>query len=135
MNEGLSADIRKYVTVTAVIIGAVICVICLLFVSNKLGMILGVVCGTCVAVINFNIMALAGEKAIEMEPSKARTKMTTNYILRYGIYIVTLIAAIKLPVISPVGMVLGFLTSIAALYLIQVLNKKGITEKFKFLDR
>ncbi len=135
MNEGLSADIRKYVSIAAVVIGAVICLVCLIFVKNKIGMLIGVPVGTLVAIINFNIMALAGEKAIEMTPSKARTKMTTNYIIRYAIYIVVLVAAIKLPLISPIGVVLGFLTSIVALYLIQVLNKPGIREKFKFLNR
>lgn len=135
MNEGLSADIRKYVSIAAVGIGAVICLVCLIFVKDKIGMLTGVPVGTIVAIINFNIMALAGEKAIEMTPSKARTKMTTNYIIRYAIYIVVLVAAIKLPVINPIGVVLGFLTSIAALYLIQVLNKPGIREKFKFLNR
>jgi len=135
MNEGLSADIRKYVSIAAVVIGAVICLVCLIFVKNKTGMLIGVPVGTLVAIVNFNIMALAGEKAIEMTPSKARTKMTTNYIIRYAIYIVVLVAAIKLPLISPIGVVLGFLTSIVALYLIQVLNKPGIREKFKFLNR
>ena len=135
MNEGLSADIRKYVSVTAILIGAVICLVCLIFVKDKIGMLIGVPVGTAVAILNFNIMALAGEKAIDMTPSKARTKMTTNYIIRYAIYIVVLVAAIKLPLISPIGVVLGFLTSIVALYLIQVLNKPGVREKFKFLNR
>lgn len=131
--NGLSADLRKTVSLAAAVIGAVVCVVSLFFTDSKGPMALGVVTGTCVSIINFNIMALAGEKAIELPPEKARVKMTVNYLIRYGLYIVVLIVAFKVSFFNVVGTVLGFFTSILALYLTQVLNTPGNRDKIKKL--
>lgn len=131
--NGLSADLRKTVSLAAAVIGAVICVVSLFFTDSKGPMVLGVVTGTSVSIINFNIMALAGEKAIELPPEKARVKMTVNYLIRYGLYIVVLIVAFKVSFFNVVGTVLGFFTSILALYLTQVLNTPGNRDKIKKL--
>lgn len=131
--NGLSADLRKTVSLAAAVIGAVVCVVSLFFTDSKGPMVLGVVTGTCVSIINFNIMALAGEKAIELPPEKARVKMTVNYLIRYGLYIVVLIVAFKVSFFNVVGTVLGFFTSILALYLTQVLNTPGNRDKIKKL--
>lgn len=131
--NGLSADLRKTVSLAAAVIGAVICVVSVFVTDSKGPMALGVVIGTCVSIINFNIMALAGEKAIELPPEKARVKMTINYLIRYGLYIVVLIVAFKVSFFNVVGTVLGFFTSILALYLTQVLNTPGNRDKLKKL--
>jgi len=133
--NGLSADLRKTVSIGAAIIGVIACVVSAVIAENSLGMAISVVIGTCVAILNFNLMALAGEKAIEMEPSKAKTKMTINYLIRYAIYIVTLIVVIKFTPLSPIGVVVGFFTSILALYLTQVLNTPGNRDKLDKLLR
>lgn len=133
--NGLSADLRKTISIASLIISAVICVVCLVFVNSWQTMIFGVLYGTAISILNFNLMAKAGEKAIEMTPDKAKTKMTLNYILRYGIYIVTLIIAVKVSFLNPIGTVLGFFTSIAALYLTQVLDTPGNRDKLKKLLR
>lgn len=131
--NGLSADLRKTVSIAAAVIGAVICVVSIFVTDSRGPMAAGVVLGTVVSIINFNIMALAGEKAIDFSPEKARTKMTVNYLLRYGIYILVLIIAFKVSFINVVGTVLGFFTSILALYLTQVLNTPGNRDKLKKL--
>ena len=133
--NGLSADLRKTISIASLIIAGIACVICLIFVGSWQTMVCGVLYGTAVAIINFNIMAKAGEKAIEMTPDKAKSKMTINYLLRYGIYIVTLLIAVKVPFLSPIGTVIGFFTSIAALYLTQVLDTPGNRDKLKKLLR
>ncbi|MBR6700778.1 MAG: ATP synthase subunit I [Firmicutes bacterium] len=133
--NGLSADLRKTISIASIIIAVIMCVICLIFVNSWQTMVLGILYGTLIAIINFTIMAKAGEKAIEMTPEKAKTKMTLNYVLRYGIYIVTLIIAVKVSFLSPIGTVLGFFTSILALYLTQVLDTPGNRDKLKKLLR
>lgn len=133
--NGLSADLRKTISIASIIIGAIMCIACLIFVDGWQTMVSGIIYGTAVAIVNFTIMAKAGEKAIEMTPEKAKRKMTVNYILRYGIYIVTLIIAVKVSFLNPIGTVMGFFTSIVALYLTQVLDTPGNRDKLKKLLR
>lgn len=133
--NGLSADLRKYVMVASTIIAVIASVVAAIFVDDKLSMVVSIFCGTGVAVGNFTIMALAGEKAIEMEADAARKKMTISYIIRYVIYLVALLIAIKIPFFNPIGMVIGFLTSILALYLTQVLDTPGNRDKMGKLLR
>lgn len=124
--NGLSAELRRTVSITAAIIGAVICVVAVLLSGDVVHMSLSVLLGTCVSIFNFNLMALAGEKAIEMTPEKARSKMTVSYLIRYAIYIVFLILAVKVPLFNVIGVAVGYITSIAALYITQFLkNRRG----------
>ena len=83
-----------------------------------------VLLGTLVSIFNFNLLALAGEKAIDMAPDKAKSKMTVSYLIRYAIYGVFLILAIKIPFFNVLGVAVGFLTSIAALYITQFLKNR-----------
>ncbi len=124
--NGLSAELRRTVSITAAIIGAVICVVAIILTRNVVSSLLSVLLGTVVSILNFNLMALAGEKAIDMAPEKARSKMTVSYLIRYAIYIVFLIIAIKIPVLNAIGVAVGYITSIAALYITQFLkNRRG----------
>ncbi len=124
--NGLSAELRRTVSITAAIIGAVICVVAIILTRNVVSSLLSVLLGTAVSILNFNLMALAGEKAIDMAPEKARSKMTVSYLIRYAIYIVFLIIAIKIPVLNAIGVAVGYITSIAALYITQFLkNRRG----------
>ena len=124
--NGLSAELRRTVSITAAIIGAVICVVAIVLTRDVVHMSLSVLLGTCVSILNFNLMALAGEKAIEMTPEKARSKMTVSYLIRYAIYIVFLIIAVKVPLLNVIGVAVGYITSIAALYITQFLkNRRG----------
>ncbi|GEM_PF-2496008 len=133
--NGLSADLRKYVTVASLVIAAIASIVAAVIVKEKLPMVVSIFCGTGIAIGNFTIMALAGEKAINMSADAARKKMTISYIIRYVIYLAALILAIKIPFFNPIGVVIGFLTSILALYLIQVLNTPGNRDKMKKLLR
>lgn len=124
--NGLSAELRRTVSITAAIIGAVICVVAIILTRNVVSSLLSVLLGTVVSILNFNLMALAGEKAIDMAPEKARSKMTVSYLIRYAIYIVFLIIAIKIPILNAIGVAVGYITSIAALYITQFLkNRRG----------
>ena len=124
--NGLSAELRRTVSITAAIIGAVICVVAIILTRNVVSSLLSVLLGTAVSILNFNLMALAGEKAINMAPEKARSKMTVSYLIRYAIYIVFLIIAIKIPILNAIGVAVGYITSIAALYITQFLkNRRG----------
>ena len=124
--NGLSAKLRRTVSITAAIIGAVICVVAIILTRNVVSSLLSVLLGTAVSILNFNLMALAGEKAIDMAPEKARSKMTVSYLIRYAIYIVFLIIAIKIPILNAIGVAVGYITSIAALYITQFLkNRRG----------
>lgn len=133
--NGLSADLRKYVTIASTLIAVVASIIAAIIVDDKVSMVVSIFCGTGVAIGNFTIMALAGEKAIEMEANEARKKMTISYIIRYVIYLAALLIAIKIKFFTPIGMVIGFLTSILALYLIQVLDTPGNRDKIGKLLR
>ena len=124
--NGLSAELRRTVSITAAIIEAVICVVAIILTLNVVSSLLSVLLGTAVSILNFNLMALAGEKAIDMAPEKARSKMTVSYLIRYAIYIVFLIIAIKIPILNAIGVAVGYITSIAALYITQFLkNRRG----------
>ncbi len=126
MNSGLSAELRRTVSITAAIIGAVICVVAAILSRDVIHMGVSVLLGTCVSIFNFNLMALAGEKAIEMAPEKARSKMTVSYLIRYAIYIVFLIIAVKIPFFNVIGVAVGYITSILALFITQFLkNRRG----------
>ncbi len=122
--NGLSAELRRTVSITAAIIGAVICVVAGVISKDFVSMAVSVLAGTCVSILNFNLMALAGEKAIEMAPEKARSKMTVSYLIRYAIYIIFLIIAVKVPFFNVIGVAIGYITSILALYLTQFLKNR-----------
>ena len=122
--NGLSAELRRTVSITAAIIGAVICVVAGVISKDFVSMVVSVLAGPCVSILNFNLMALAGEKAIEMAPEKARSKMTVSYLIRYAIYIIFLIIAVKVPFFNAIGVAIGYITSILALYLTQFLKNR-----------
>lgn len=122
--NGLSAELRRTVSITAAIVGAVVCVIAMILSRDILHMGASVLLGTLVSIFNFNLLALAGEKAIDMAPDKAKSKMTVSYLIRYAIYGVFLILAIKIPFFNVLGVAVGFLTSIAALYITQFLKNR-----------
>ena len=53
--NGLSAELRRTVSITAAIIGAVICVVAGVISKDFVSMAVSVLAGTCVSILNFNL--------------------------------------------------------------------------------
>lgn len=125
--NGMTWELRKSVSLTALGLGLIFCAVSFVFVENYSPAALGIIFGTLISILNFNLLAKTTEKIAGMTPQQAQMKVTINYVIRYGIYGIVLVISIKAPYLNPIGTVAGLLTCIAALYITQILqNKKRI---------
>lgn len=125
--NGMTWELRKTISIAALVLAVVFCLISIIFVENYSSAILGIIFGSLISILNFNLLAKTTEKIAGLSAQQAQMKVTANYVIRYGIYAVVLFISIKAPYINPIGTVAGFLTSIFALYITQIFynRKKG----------
>lgn len=117
-------ELRKSISLTALGLGAIFCLFSVIAVESYLPAVLGVIFGTLISVLNFNLLAKTTEKIAGMNPQQAQMKVTVNYVIRYVIYGVVLFISIKAPYLNPIGTTAGFFTCIIALYITQILQNK-----------
>lgn len=109
MNIKLLKEI-KYVTKGVVIFNAIIMAILLITSNFSKQMLLGLIFGSLIALLNFRLLALTIEKAVDMPVSKAQLYTSSRYILRMTITGVVLIVSAKAPHLSIIGVALGLLS-------------------------
>lgn len=78
----------------------------------------GLILGTAVSIINFNLLAFSLEKSFEKANLKVQSYITVAYFLRILIYGITCYYALKVGYISAAGTVLAFISNKIAIYLV-----------------
>ena len=113
----------------AIIIMGIIEVISLPFLGLDVKFGYGLLMGTCISIVNFNIMAFTFSRALN---SGNKALVFISYLLRLAIYGVALISAFKVNNTAALACALGFLTVKLAIYYIHGVNPK-VTKDRKHL--
>ncbi|MDR0569704.1 MAG: ATP synthase subunit I [Clostridiales Family XIII bacterium] len=79
----------------------------------------GLVLGTCIAIVNFNILAITGRKLMN---ARRPLLSLASYVLRFCIYCMAFYMSLRLGFVSAVGTALGFFTLKLAIYYLHALK-------------
>lgn len=109
MNINLQKQI-KFVTKGVVIFNAIIIALLLVTSSFTRPMLLGLIFGSLIALLNFRLLALTIEKAVDMPVSKSQIYSSSRYILRMTITGAVLIVSARAPHLNIIGVALGLLS-------------------------
>lgn len=125
MNIKLLNEI-KYVTKGVVIYDAIIVAMLIITSTFDKTMLVGLIFGSLIALLNFRLLALTIEKAVDMPANKAQIYTSSRYILRMTITGVVLIVSAKAPHLNLIGVALGLLGPKFV-----ILSKKLLIDKLK----
>ena len=100
-------EVTKGICIYAIIIGVVSFIIS----KEPISMLLGVVFGSVIAILNFRLLALTMEKAVEYSPGKAQAYSSMRYMVRMIIVAVVVFVSVKNPNINVIGTVLGLIST------------------------
>lgn len=100
-------EVTKGICIYAIIIGVVSFIIS----KEPIPMLLGVVFGSVIAILNFRLLALTMEKAVEYSPGKAQAYSSMRYMVRMIIVAVVVFVSVKNPNINVIGTVLGLIST------------------------
>lgn len=100
-------EVTKGICIYAIIIGVVSFIIS----KEPISMLLGVVFGSVIAILNFRLLALTMEKAVEYSPGKAQAYSSMRYMVRMVIVAVVVFVSVKNPNINVIGTVLGLIST------------------------
>lgn len=119
-------EVTKGIIIYAIIISA----ISIFIPKETIHIILGVVFGSIIAILNFRLLALTMEKAVDMPPGKAQIYTTGRYFLRMFIIGVVIFVSVKNPNINVIGTILGLIGTKIVIFikklLVSKINRKGV---------
>ena len=119
-------EVTKGIIIYAIIISA----ISIFIPKETIHIILGVVFGSVIAILNFRLLALTMEKAVDMPPGKAQIYTTGRYFLRMFIIGVVIFVSVKNPNINVIGTILGLIGTKIVIFikklLVSKINRKGV---------
>lgn len=100
-------EVTKGIGIYAIIVGL------LSFVISKepIHVMLGVVFGSIIAILNFRLLALTMEKAVDYSPGKATAYTSSRYLIRMFIVAAVVFVSVKNPNINVIGTVLGLIST------------------------
>ncbi len=99
------------------------------FIDNFVPFIYGLVFGTLIAILNFNLLAKTIERAARMTPEKAKAYATARYFIRYTVYGIVIFISIKADYINVIGTVAGLLAIKAVIIIRYAFNDKTYYKK------
>lgn len=119
-------EVTKGIIIYAIIISA----ISIFIPKETIHIMLGVVFGSIIAILNFRLLALTMEKAVDMPPGKAQIYTTGRYFLRMFIIGVVIFVSVKNPNINVIGTILGLIGTKIVIFikklLVSKINRKGV---------
>jgi hypothetical protein len=132
MRENIG-DFNKFKTqilLCGIVFASVIWVASLLVLGPNLEFVYGLVLGTCICIVNFNVLVLAGKKALD---TRKPVFGYAGYLIRLCIYGTAFYMALKVGLLSGIGAVLGFFTltmSIFSIHMIKpaLMGRKNVSE-------
>jgi len=123
---------RNQIVALSLILGGVIAFLLGVFLENKIGIILGVIFGTLIAILNFLELEKTLIKASKMTPRKAQSYTTKHYFIRYLITGLVVLISIKANYINEFGTIIGLLLLKFVIIITNLFNDK---EYFKRIFR
>lgn len=100
----------KTVNKGVVIFDAIMIVILLLVAKQTSSMIMGIIFGSIIAILNFRLLALSLEKAVNLPPGKAQVYTGVRYIIRFTITGAALFVAARNPNLDILTTALGLVS-------------------------
>ena len=100
--------------------------ISLIFLGLSTRFVYGLLIGTCIAVVNFNIMIFCAKRVLEKEKPYWST---LGYVIRFLIYGVVLYMTFRSSYIVGIGCGAGFLTIQTSIFYIHILSPKIFRKK------
>lgn len=117
-------EISKGICVYAIIVGLIS-----FFISEEpIHVMLGVAFGSIIAILNFRLLALTMEKAVELPPGKAQAYTAIRYLIRMFIVAAVVFVSVKNPNINVIGTILGLISTQIVIFIKKLLISK-ITRK------
>ncbi|NLE25003.1 MAG: ATP synthase subunit I [Clostridiaceae bacterium] len=121
----LKLSVYKYTFIIALIVGAV----SFFIVSDFKAFVYGLVFGTLIAVLNFNLLSNTMEKAAQMPSERAQRYASSKYYIRFAIYGIVLYISIIAPYINVIGTIIGLLTIKLVILILYAFNDKNYYKK------
>lgn len=110
-----------------IIIFDLIALVLILLLSNSIKeMVTGLLFGSIISVLNFRLLAISLEKAVNYSVGKAQAYTSAQYSVRMFIIAVVLFVSVKSPHISIIGTTIGLLSTKFA-----ILGKTLVIDKLK----
>lgn len=100
-------EITRGICIYAIIIGLASFIIS----KEPIRVMLGVVFGCIIAILNFRLLALTMEKAVDLPPGRAQAYSGIRYLVRMFIVAVVVFVSVKNPNINVIGTVLGLIST------------------------
>ena len=116
----------KAITVGVPIFDVVAIVILLIISKFSFPMLIGIIFGSVIAVLNFRLLALALEKAVDLPPGKAQAYTGIRYMVRLTITAAALIVSVRNPHLHIIGTAIGLISTQVVIFI-----KTLIASKFK----
>ena len=116
----------KAITVGVPIFDVVAIVILLIISKFSFPMLIGIIFGSVIAVLNFRLLALALEKAVDLPPGKAQAYTGIRYMVRLTITAAALIVSVKNTNLNIIGTAIGLISTQVVIFI-----KTLVTSKFK----
>lgn len=96
----------------------------LILIKPPLPFLTGLVFGTVISVLNFRLLYLTLNKAVQMPPAKAQVYATSRYFIRYIITGIVIYVSIKAQHINVLGTVVGLISLKIAVLATELFNSK-----------
>jgi len=123
--------IYKYTILLAVIVAG----ISFFFVDGYIKFLTGLAFGTLISMLNFSLLAKTVEKAVHMDPEKAKIYMSSRYSIRFVLYGVVIYISVIADYINVLGTIVGILIIKAIIYAINIFDDKEFFKRvFKKKD-
>lgn len=119
-------EVTKGISIYAIIIAVILSIVT----KETIHSVLGVVFGSVIAILNFRLLALTMEKAVDLPPGKAQAYTASRYLVRMFIVAVVVFVSVKNPNINVIGTILGLIGTKIVIFikklLVSKINRKGV---------
>ncbi len=107
-----------------ILVNLVVMVVSFIVFENPLSVIVGMLFGSGIGILNFMQLANTLQRAVWMDPEKAKVFATSRYFIRFIITGIVLYIAIMAPYMNTLATVFGILAIKGVIYATQLFNDK-----------
>ena len=125
MDIKVSKEVKE-VNIGVLIFDIVAIIVLMTLFKFNMPMFIGVVFGSVIAVLNFRLLALTLEKAVDLPPGKAQVYTGVRYMIRLTIVAAALIVSVRNPNLNIIGTAVGLVSTQVVIFI-----KTLIISKFK----
>ena len=119
-------DVTKGICIYTLIVS----IILLIVTKSRMEMITGLIFGSIIAILNFRLLAISMEKAMNFSPNKAQIYTASRYLVRMFIITIVIFVSVKNQNIHVIGTVLGLISTQIVIFvrnlLISKTTRKGV---------